>query len=434
MALKKIMDVLGKILLHPVAVLTGIAAGVAVGIYDKPLAAQLSKPGDIYLGLLQMCVLPLMISAIILSVGRLLHAPQAGRYVSRLFVVFVAGMILASVIGLAVGLIGKPGLGLDKQQKIFLGKEISRVERIDAQPAEGVRKDLWYFVSDMIPRNVFRSMNEDKNLPVLFFCLVIGVALGLVRSDSSVTALAIADATYEALLKIVAWLMYGMPFGICFLLADQIARIGPGVLSAVGRLVALMYVASLILLALYVIVIWVRSRRPFLESLVALRRPFIVAVGTSSSFAALPFALEGLTRRLRFEKETVGLIIPLGFTLNPQGNIVCFSLMAVFMAQLYDVPMTVGGLSGLVFVSIMAGVAASSAPGVAALSMLALVLEPFSIPAAVGVILITAINPIIDPILTAVNVYGNCATASMVANRVDNAESDEKSSSLKGTC
>ncbi len=411
---------IGRVLLHPVSVLIGIAVGISIGIYDKPLAAVLAKPGDIYLGLLQMCVLPLMISAIILSVGRLLQSRDAGRYVSRLFLVFVAGMMLASVTGLVVGIIGKPGLGLDKQQKIMLGKEISRVERGDASAqTEGARKDLWSFVSEMIPRNVFRSINEDKNLPVLFFCLIIGVALGLVRSANSNAALAIADATYEALLKIVAWLMYGMPFGLCCLLADQIARIGAGMLIALGRLVILINVAALILLVAYIIIIWLKSRRPFLESLVALRRPFIVAVGTSSSFAALPFALEGLTRRLKFEKEKVDLIIPLGFTLNPQGNIVCFSLMAVFMAQLYDVPLTSGGLVGVLFVSIMAGVAASSAPGIAALSMLALVLEPFSIPAAVGVILVTAINPVIDPILTAVNVYGNCAAASMVAKRID---------------
>ncbi len=415
--LKRLLGVTGRVLLHPVSVLTGIAVGVLIGIYDKPLAAVLAKPGDIYLGLLQMCVLPLMISAIILSVGRLLQSHEAGRYVVRLSLVFVVGMILASAVGLGVGFIGNPGLGLDKQQKMLLGQEISRAERGAIHPAEGPRKDLWVFVSDMVPRNVFRSINEDKNLPVLFFCLVIGVALGLVRSASSNAALALADASYEALLKIVAWLLYGMPIGLCFLLADQIARIGAGVLMALGRLVMLMHVAALILLAVYVVVIWIKSRKPFWESLGALRRPFIVAVGTSSSFAALPFALEGLTRRLKFEKGTVDLIIPLGFTLNPQGNILCFSLMAVFMAQLYDVPLAALDLIGILFVSVMAGVAASSAPGIAGLALLGLVLEPFSIPAAVGVILITALNPIVDPILTAVNVYGNCASASMVAKR-----------------
>lgn len=416
---KRIVEIAGKVLLHPLSVVAGIMAGVAIGVYNKPLAAFLAKPGDIYLGLLQMCVLPLMISAIILSVGRLLQSRDAGRYVTKLFLVFVAGMVLASAAGLAVGLAGHPGLGLDKNQKVLLGKEIARAERGEAHPSDGVRKDLWYFLSDMIPRNVFRSISEGRNLPVLFFCLVIGVALGVLRTANSNIALSIADASYEALLKIVAWLMYGMPFGLCFLLADQIARIGTEVLMALGRLLVLIHVAAFILLAVYILIIWLKSRRPLLESLAALRRPFIVAVGTSSSFAALPFALEGLTRRLKFEKDTVDLIIPLGFTLNPQGNIVCFSLMAVFMAQLYGVALSYGDLAGILFVSIMAGVAASSAPGIAALSMLALVLEPFSIPATVGVILITAINPVIDPILTAVNVYGNCATASMVAKRDD---------------
>ena len=138
--------------------------------------------------------------------------------------------------------------------------------------------------------------------------------------------------------------------------------------------------------------------------------------GIATALAALPFALEGLHTHLGFEKESTDLVIPLGITLNPHGNIICFSIMAVFIGQLYDTSFSAADLAAMIPIAALAGVAASSAPGIAALSMLALVLEPFGLPALVGIILLTAINPIIDPILTAVNIMGNCACVSIVAD------------------
>ena len=216
--------------------------------------------------------------------------------------------------------------------------------------------------------------------------------------------------------RVIQWLMYGLPIGLCCLFADQMSNIGLGVLSALIRLIVLMYAACALLLVGYFVIIWLRSGRTFLQTFSALKRTLIICIGTSSSFAALPFALEGLHKKLGFEKESTDLVIPLGITLNPHGNIICFSLMAIFMGQVYDTPFSASDLAIMIPIAALAGVAASSAPGIAALSMFALVLEPFGLPALVGIILLTAINPIIDPMLTAVNILGNCATVSLVAD------------------
>jgi proton glutamate symport protein len=74
-------------------------------------------------------------------------------------------------------------------------------------------------------------------------------------------------------------------------------------------------------------------------------------------------------------------------------------------------------LALVVTASVLAAVAASGAPGIAAVGMLALVLEPLELPAAVGVILLSAIDPVVDPLITATNVTATCAAVSVVADR-----------------
>ena len=82
----------------------------------------------------------------------------------------------------------------------------------------------------------------------------------------------------------------------------------------------------------------------------------------------------------------------MGITLNPQGNVLHFSIAALFVAQLYGQPLSWEQLGIVVVASVLTSVAASGAPGVAALGMLTLVLEPLGLPAAVGLILLTAID------------------------------------------
>ncbi len=380
---------------------------------------MLERPGNIYLGLLQMCVIPIIISAIILSIGNLLKSNSKQSYIFKLIAVFITGMIISAAIALFIGLIGKPGAGLSKEQKALMGKEILRVESAqDASVSCKNKKQIIDFIEEMIPTNIFRAVSEGKILPILFFCIIMGVALGTLRNENRETVLSFANASYEALLNIISWIMYGLPFGLCALFAFQISQIGTDIFVMMFKLILLIYISSILLIIFYSIIIWLRSGGSFISTVLTMRRVLIVSIGTSSSFAAIPFALESLHKKLRFEKETTDLIIPLGITINPHGNILYFALAGIFMTQIYTLSLTPQDYITIILSAILAGVAASSAPGLAAISMIAIVIEPFGLPVMVGIILLAAIDPLVDPIITAVNVYGNCATVSLTARKI----------------
>lgn len=418
--MKRFTIILGRVLLHPLSVLLGILVGSAIGIFYPQVAKHLHVPSQMYLAFLQMCVLPIMMAAVVVSVARLLRSGRANTFILGVSMVFIAGILLAATIGVGLGILGRTGSDLDRESRILMGQEISSVELalgtdedtgITDRPTESPGSVFF----SMIPQNVFQAISEGHNLPVLFFCIILGISLGSIRTTNSNVALAVADAVYEAMLRIIGWTIYALPFGLLCLFAAQISQIGTGIFLSLIRLILFMHLGCFLLLAIYLGILCHRARQPLPVVLGALRQTLIVAFGTSSGFAALPFALEGLHRRLGFSKDTVDLIIPLGTTLNPHGNAVCFGMAAIFIAQLYNIPLTFTNLLAIVPLSALAGIVASSAPGLASVAMLALVLDPFHLPTLVAIILVSAINPVIDPILTVVNIMGNCATTAVIA-------------------
>ncbi|HUU39361.1 MAG TPA: dicarboxylate/amino acid:cation symporter [Desulfatiglandales bacterium] len=414
-----------KVLLSPWAILTGILCGVIIGLYFPKITTLITPWGKIYLSLLEMCVLPIMITAIISSLGRLFMAKQVGGFMLRLAKIFSLGIIMASLVGFATGLVGKPGAGLSKDSQIILSKLLIKAES-ESQITDVSSNPLIAFMTDLVPKNIFSAMSKGQNLPALFFAVLFGIALGMVRQESSKTALSIFDAFFNAVLNIMGWVMYGLPFGICFLFAAQISQVGLNIMSALLRYVVIIHIAAISVFLINSVVIRVSAGKSFLQAIAALKETLIVALGTCSSFASIPSALRCLQQGFRLDKRLVNLGVPLGITLNPQGMILFAVVSTIFIAQLYNVTLGAQQLI-LVFVgSVFMAMAASGAPGGAVVALIAIILEPLGLPVGSSIILLIAIIAVVDPALTLVTVHANCAAAT-VLGRESNQPLSEKS-------
>ena len=404
-----------NVLLSPWAIIAGMISGVLIGLYYKEFAFHLAPLGEVYLALLQMCIIPIMITAVLSSVGRLLKSGEATAYLGRLLIVFIVGMLIASVVGLSLGMVTKPGSGISKKAKVTLGKKISEIELLGFEQSESKNSSLLGFFREIVTTNVVGAISKGKNLPVLLFFVLLGIAIGLVHSPAGANLLDIINVLYDALLNIISWVMYGLPFGLCCLLAAQVADIGLDIMLALLKLIITCYLSVLILILVYGIAIWMKVGGSFFHSFVALKEAFIVALGTSSSFASIPATLQGLQNKLNLDRESTNLVVPLGINLNPHGSVMHFALSAVFIAQLYGTPLEASSLIIVIIGSVFAGLAATGAPGAGALSMIALVLEPLGLPVATAVILLAAIDPILDPVITLTTVHANCAASTIIA-------------------
>ncbi len=406
------------ILLHPAVIFSGIGLGVYLGLHQKAVAGMVAPYGKLFLTLLQMCVLPIMMAAVISSLGKMVRSKKGGGGIGTIFAVFFAGLLSVAAVGAVSALFFSPGSGLGMDQQEVLGHEIAMSEMDgDASGQEPPSASFADFLAGLVTPNVFKAASEGLILPILVFCLFIGFALGFMGEEKSEAAIALADSVYEAMLTVIGWIMYALPIGLCFIFASEVSKVGVDIFWAMLRLVGVVYGMAVFVFLAHFAVIYRKAGLPLAQVLRAVKEPIAIAFGTASSFAAIPSTLKNMGEGLRLNQSTVNLVVPLGISLNPQGSALHFAVSSIFIAQLYGVEMTSVKLLIVVLGAAFASVAAAGAPGIAALGMLSIILDPLGLPLSIAVVLLSAVEPVIDPMVTALNLQGNIAAGTVLAKR-----------------
>lgn len=338
-----------------------------------------------------------------------------------MLVVFGLTLIITCALGLAAGIIGRPGIGIDET---ILGRIINDsplapdLEIFFFQPNDPSEQlpGLLKFFTSIVPANIFYSLTNDRNLQVLLFAIILGFATGMMSTVHSETLLSLLDAIFKVFSKIIRWIIYALPFGLCCLMADLIFQIGTEILLSMIKFIVIFYLCCIIVLIINTIVIWKRSGSSFIHVISALKEPIILAFGTRNGFATLPSALDALHEKLNFDQTSTNLLVPLGLTICRYGNVLYFAIAIMFIAQLYEASLGFSGIIMALVGTILAGMATSGATGVVILSMMAIVLEPLKLPLEAVLILFIAIDPIVEPIRTVITVHSSCSAASLIAD------------------
>ncbi|MDT3702976.1 MAG: cation:dicarboxylase symporter family transporter [Thermincola sp.] len=397
----------------PWAIALGTAAGIFIGIYNKGLAMRLEPFGDLYLSFLKMSVIPIMITAIVASFGGLLSSQETRKYLKRIIAVFLIGLLLSGVVGMIVALAGNPGQGLKPEARETLGTVLMNAEKISGAGQQSVSIGFSGFVRDLVPTNIFAALYEGKTLQILFFSIVFGLTIGIIPKQNSEQILELTNSTFKAFEKAIGLAMYGLPFGLLGIMAGQVARTGTDILLALAKLILLIHLAALILIFLGGFIISVRSGISLFQSFKNLREPIIIAFGTRNSFATMPSVFSVVRDSFHLPQNAINLIVPLSIVICRFSMVLVFTIGTVFIVQLYGVPLSIGNIIFAVFAAVLAALAGAGAPGMASLSMIAIILTPLGLPTDAAVIMLLAAFSIIDPILTIVNILLTC-TAAMV--------------------
>jgi proton glutamate symport protein len=421
-------------LLSPWAILAGMAGGVLIGTFNKELAEIIAPGGELFLKLLQMCIIPIMITAVSSSLARLFLSKKASRYIGRIVIVFLLGLLLSAGMGLLFGMIGQPGTRLDPGDRHTLGKTLVAAESGQQSAQRSKITPEWFvslsqpleklahqppkfgdFFTAIIPENIFASLSGGHNMQILFFSILFGIALPSIPvqySDKIITGLAGIFKTFE---NLIGWIMYSLPLGLCCLLAGQVARTGLDIMLAMVHFVVILYIGAFLLIGVNALIIQRAVKLPLSNVLASLRQTLVIAFGTRNGFVAIPAAIEAMSGDLGLDEQTTNLVIPLGITLCRFGTTMVFGLSTIFFVQLYQVTLSPMDYAFIVLGSVLAAIASAGAPGVVALRMLALVFTPLGLPLNAAITLLLAVDPVTDPILTLLNVHTNCAVTALIA-------------------
>lgn len=392
-----------------------------IGTLQKDWVFLIAPFGKIYLNILKMCILPILIAAISVSIGKLIKSEIDSHFMKNILMVLIGALIISSFIGTLGGLIGQPGADLDKKSLSVLGSIIREEGAPDLemnlskpQIYEEKESSLKIFLTSLFPSNIFAALSNGSNLQILVFSIMFGLAIGFIPEKPANHMVDTCDAIYKTFAKIVQWLMYLLPFGICGLIADQLSQMGFEIFFAMTKFVGIVISCFVILFILSNCVIWFKTRTSFSTVLSALKEPIVIALGTANSLASVPSALTAMHENLKFDKEDVDLLVPLCITLCRFGPVLYFAIASFFVAQLYEIPLGANEILLIFIGSILAGMATAGTSGITALPLMAIVLAPLELPLDAVLVLFIVVDPIISPFRVLAIVHTSCAAAATI--------------------
>ena len=399
----------------PIVVLVSLVMAIVAGVFFPVFSKTLAPVGDIYLKLLQMTIIPILMTALISSVGKLCASESARADIFKIITTSLIFLFAISTITFVISVFVGPGRYLSQDAKVLLGKTLSVADQSGSHSGPAPRGAV-EFLQTMIPSNIFYDLGQGSTLSILFFSLILGVATGLMGGKAGENILDIAEGLFKAFFKIISWVMYLLPFGLFAMLSNQLAHTGAETLFAMLRFVLIIWGTSLLVIVVNTVIMSFVLRRSPLVILSALKESMLVAFGTTSSFAAMPSLILGLTgETLKLSARTINLVVPLGIVLNRFSMIMIYVGASVFAAELYGVPLHAPQMIMVIFLSVLAGIAGAGAPGVVSLTMVSIVLLPLGLPAQAISVLLIAVYPIIDPITTLAGLYTNSTISVLVA-------------------
>jgi Na+/H+-dicarboxylate symporter len=398
---------LGMMLGIGVGTLLGPSAGLVPPDIARPIANWLAIPGQIFLVLIQMIVIPLIFASLILGIAASENMEQLRKLGSRVLAYFIVTTILAIIIGLSVTIIIQPG-------KFIPGELLQQTVGSQAltqplQPAESPTLErLPDAIVHILPQNPLNAMVGGQMLQVVLFSIIFGLALVTLAPKQAEPLLTLLGSLQEVCMTVVKWAMLMAPVAVFGLLAQISTKIGIGVLAGLGVYVGTVLLGLALLLAVYLLIVSLVSHKSPWGFLKAIREAQLLAFSTSSTAAVMPVSMKIANERLGVRPSISNFVIPLGATINMNGTALYQGAAAVFLAQVFGVDLGIDKLIFIVLTTVGASIGTPSSPGVG-IVILATVLTGVGIPPA-GIALIIGVDRILDMSRTAINLTGDLVT------------------------
>jgi Na+/H+-dicarboxylate symporter len=391
-------------------VLIGLALGLILGFAARTfsldwLATLLQTVGSTFVSLLQVVVVPLVLTAIVVSIANLRQVTNAAKLAVQTLVWFAITALIAVTIGITIGLLTNPGANAT----------------IGTAGAEAPsRTGSWLdFLTSIVPANILGLEADASGLSFNVLQLVVlGIVLGaaaLAVGEPAEPFLGVVRSGLAIFQKITWWIIRLAPIGTAGLIGRAVADYGWDLIAPLAVFTVDVYVGCLIVLfVVYPLLARAHGLKPsrfFAGAWPAIQFAFV----SRSSVGTLPLTQRVVTRNLGVSQDYASFAVPIGATTKMDGCAAIYpALAAITVAQLFGVQLGVTDYLLIAFVSVVGSAATAGITG--AVVMLTLTLSTLGLPLE-GVGLLLAIDPILDMIRTATNVAGQALVPTIVAKR-----------------
>ena len=389
-------------------VLLAIVLGVLLGAFS-PESGQAMKPlGEAFIKLIKMLIAPIIFCTVVQGIAGAGDLKKIGRTGGLALLYFEVMSTLALLIGLAVVNLAQPGAGMKVDPKTLDAGKVA------AYTGESSKKlhSISDFLMDIIPSSFFDAFAKADILQILLLAVLCGIALVHLGGHDNPLYAWLGKCS-QVLFEIVRMITKLAPIGAFGAMAFTIGSYGLGSLLSLAKLMTAFYATCL--LFIFVVLGSVARFHGFSiwRFLKYIREELLIVLGTSSSEAALPKLMANL-EALGVGKQTVGLVVPTGYSFNLDGTSIYLTMAAIFVAQATNTAMTLRQQATLLAVLLLTSKGAAGVTGSGFVVLAATLSAVGNVPVT-GLALILGIDRFMSEARAITNVIGNGVATVVVA-------------------
>lgn len=399
-----------------VGLVLGIIAGLALGkrelvIFDYSISNFLheiiDRFGKAFIDLLKMLVGLIVFSSLVVGMCHISDPKKLGRIGTRTVLFYAGTTIVAIAFGLLLAFIVKPGAGLNLPipADFYNGKQT--VGLID-------------FLFGAVPSNPFAAFAEGNVLQIIVFAIFFAFAINL-AGKAGKPVLEVLESVSEVMYSLTHFIMKLAPYGVFALIATAVGTVGIDLVKLLVKFLICNFIACGIqILLVFSLALRYMAKVKILPFFKGMKDAIALAFTTSSSSATLPVSLDCARNHLGISPDISGFVLSLGSTINMNGAAIGQAVSAIFIAQAYDIEVTVVKVIILVVVSLVSAIGAAGIPGTG-IVMLSVVLNAMGLPLE-GIALVAGVDRIREMVSAVVNILGDSVAAVFIAkteNQID---------------
>ncbi|HTE45764.1 MAG TPA: dicarboxylate/amino acid:cation symporter [Gemmatimonadaceae bacterium] len=409
-------------------ILIGFALGIAAGFASRLAGLEwlqrslvgIEPVGTAFIRLITMVVVPLVIASVFVGVASLGNVRTLGRVGGKTLLYFLGTTLAAAIVGLAVARATHVGAGLpDADRDALVNRVANELVGANTVAQAASSPSLSQTLINMIPQNPFASAAQGGSdlLPLIIAVCIFAAAATVIQSDGRDAVVRFFQGVNELSMVVIGWLMRLAPPAVAILIAATVARSG---LTMLDQLLTFSLVV-IVALALHVALVLLPALRlgarlgvrAFVRSVAD---ALLLAFSTASSNATLPVSMAAARERLGIPNDVVSFVLPAGASLNKNGAAAYKAVAAIFLAQLYGVPISSSMMITIILMATIAAFAGAGVPGSSLVTTL-IVLNAIGLGprAAAGIALVAAVDRPLDMCRTTVNTIGNLVGAAWIA-------------------
>lgn len=402
-------------------ILLGLLLGFICGLILKEIPSNYIKDtlllegifkiaGNGFTSAIKMMVVPLVFVSLVCGSASMGDVNKLGRIGTKTMAFYLGTTAIAVIISLCLGTLLKPGMGLDMSSMV------------SGEVTIGESKSIVDIILNIIPSNPIQSLANGEMLQVIFFALLLGVAMNVVGKKADPIKV-IFESANEICMKMVNIIMLFAPYGVFALVSTTFATVGTDAIFALLKYVGVVLIGLLI----HITVVYGGAFKIFTKQKI---KPFLkkftevaaITFSTASSNASIPVSLE-IMEDLGVGKTTRSFTIPMGATINMDGTAIMQGIASLFIAQIYGIDLSLNDMATIVLTATLASIGTAGVSGVGMI-MLSMVLQSVGLPLE-GIGLIMGVERIIDMFRTTVNVMGDNICTLIIANSENDLDLDK---------